>query len=112
MTATCFDRFTSLTERTVARTLIDAILEAGYSISVYDGEEFNSYDHTTQKDVTDNLATTGEDRLYIRKPDTSDDWCGWFWLIWGNGEDLISDYAANDVCEAIVQPIYETLGLY
>ncbi len=110
MTQLCFDRFTSLTERTIANKVIDALLE-DYVVRVHDGEEFNTeHDLTTADEVREQLATTGEDRLFFRvKGD--DRWLGWIWLIWGNGEDLISDYTANGPTDAIVEPIYEELGI-
>jgi len=106
---TCFQRFTQQVERGQATKLIRSILKAGYVCRVHDGEEFNTdEDLTTETAIKNELATTGEDRLYFRKPG-EDKWAGWVWLIWGNGEDLISDYTANDITESFVQPIYEAI---
>ena len=97
------------TERRIANKLVKAILAEGYVISVFDCEEFNSHDLDSLKAVQDHLATTDDDRVYFRKPG-EEQYAGWVWLIWGNREDLISDYTANDVTDAIVDPIYAEIG--
>jgi hypothetical protein len=101
---TCFERFTQPVERPIATKVIRSILNAGYEIQVHDGEEFNSEPTVVEEHVKANLASTGDDRLYFRKPG-DESFAGWVWLIWGNGEDLISDYTANDATEVLIAPI-------
>ncbi len=111
--ATCYERFTSITERAIVNRLIDDLLAAGYRVRVHDGEEFNCDDQTTESGIKANLATAGDDRLYFRKPGVRGPeqaaYDGWIWLIWGNGEDVISDYTANEATEAIVEPILDNI---
>lgn len=105
-TRTSFQRFTSKVERGIATKLVQAIHKAGFVISVHDGEEFNCEDLSKLASVRAHLATTGEDRLFFRKPGETQ-YAGWIWLIFGNGEDLISDYTANETTEALVAPIQD-----
>lgn len=99
--ATCFDRFISKTEQPIARKLVRAILNGGFVIRVYDGEEFNTdHDLVNELEVLENLGTTGDDRVYFRR-EGQEGWAGWFWLIYGNGEDLISDYTVSPETDKI-----------
>jgi len=105
-TKTCLERFARPEEQQIAKKLVRAILSRGYSISVYDSAEFNCGDVTDFDEVLSNLATSGDDRVYFRN-DKTRGYTGWFWLIWGNGEDVLTDYVDNVVCNQIV----EELGL-
>lgn len=110
MTATqsCFQRFTSKVERGIATRLIRDLLAKGYYVRIHDGEEFNTESNLNKEsEIKDNLATTGEDRIYFSKFSDKQSYLGWIWLVWGNGEDLISDYSANPRTEEIVEPIYD-----
>jgi len=101
-TASSFQQYASAGERTVARKLVRAILAAGYSISVNDGMKWTVKNATRCYPVLDALCTTGEDTL--RLCDHNDDPVASFYLIWGNeenGECLISDFTANDLCEGL-----------
>ena len=107
-TASSFNQYATAGERKVARRLIKAALAAGYSISVNDGEEWTVKRSTKLKTITDALCTTGEDtlQLYAADPSKTVGWhgAGAFYLVWGNeesGECLISDFTADDVCEAL-----------
>jgi len=93
---------TTAGERRVASRLVRAALDAGYSISVNDGEEWTVKRALKAKPVLEALATTGEDTLRIR--DADGDSCGTFYLVWGNDEDgseLIADHTDNDACNAL-----------
>jgi hypothetical protein len=89
-------------ERRAAADLVTNALAAGYSVSVYDGEEWTVKRATNVKTVLEALATTGEDTLRIRY--ATGEPCGSFWLIWGNardGSELIADHSDNDICNAL-----------
>ncbi|MCP4896291.1 MAG: hypothetical protein GY906_04890 [bacterium] len=106
----CFQRYATPSERSAARKLVRTILNAGFVIRVYDSAEFNTdHDLSTEADVLAELATSGDDRVYFRKPG-DERFIGWFWLIWGNGEDLISDYNVNETTEKIASIACEVVA--
>ena len=98
-------------ERNAARKVIKALLNAGYTVGINDGEE------TTIKRSTDKTAlyaalwTTDEDYIYAYNAE--DDFpfkgfpkgkrIGWVYLVYGNSpEELVSDYTTN--LETILYP--------
>lgn len=98
-----FYEFATEGERRVAVRLVRAALDAGYTISVNDGEEWTVKRSTKAKAVLEALATTGEDVIRIRDADGVA--CGSFYLVWGNADDgseLISDHSDNDACNDLV----------
>jgi hypothetical protein len=102
MTTSCIHEYATIGEARVARKLVKAALDAGYTVSVYDGEEWTVKRARRMKTVMDALATTGEDTLRIRDADGNP--CGSFYLVWGNADDgseLISDHTDNDACNAL-----------
>jgi hypothetical protein len=107
-TASSFSQYASAGERTVARRLVRAALNAGYTISVNDGEEWTVKRSTNSKTIKDALCTTGEDtlRLHAADPCKTIGWhdAGSFSLIWGNaadGSELIADCTDNGVCNEL-----------
>ena len=95
-------------ERSIAKVTIKALLDAGYSLGVYDGEETTIQYSRDAHAVLDAMGTTDEDYLYvyepnrsITEPDKRPDW--WVRFIYGNdGWDVISDY-----CVALEEHIGE-----
>lgn len=85
-----FDRNTSKIERAIARRLIGQMLAAGLVVSVNDGEETTVVKSRDERGILAALATTGED--IVTGHDSAGRRIGFFLLIWGNDEDLISDY--------------------
>lgn len=105
---TSFQQYATAGERKVARRLIRAALNAGYALSVDDGEEITVSRASKLKTIEDALCTTGEDtlQLYAADPSKTVGWhgAGRFYLVWGNADDgseLISDFTANDLCEGL-----------
>jgi hypothetical protein len=95
---------TTAGERKVINRLISATLEAGYSISVYDGEEWTLLYSTSAPRIKEMLATTGEDSLSIRNKIGQR--IGQVWLVYGNeenGECVISDHTDNDTIGGLVR---------
>lgn len=92
-------------EKRYASKLVKAILDEGLTVSVWESEAWATDDKgipvqrsTMYTRITQSLASTDSDYLYIF------DGCkraGWFYLVYGNGEDLISDYSDNDLCNRI-----------
>lgn len=80
----------------IVRKLVKAGLGMGFSVSVYDGEEWTLKASTKQTEIFEALATTGEDVIRFR--DSENQSVGTFYLIYENGEDVICDHSDNDVC--------------
>lgn len=87
-----FNTNTTRTERTIVRRLIDAILASGYVVSVNDGEDIVIKQSDNKAAILAVLASTDSDTLIVRDKD-GQKICA-FWLIWGNDEDVISDYTS------------------
>ena len=99
-TNNCLHRYAHIGEARVARKLVKAMLDAGYTVSVNDGEEWTVKRAWRLKTVLDALASTEADTLRIRN--AAGESCGTFYLVWGNdpsGEELIADHSDNEVCE-------------
>jgi hypothetical protein len=77
-------------ETKIAERLVDDILAAGYTITVNDGQEDTVIRSNHKPDIMAALRTTCWDYMKIMK---DADRIGWFWLVWGNGVDLVSDYS-------------------
>lgn len=102
MTTSSINQYATYGERRVAGKLVRAALDAGYTISVNDGEEWTVKNGRTYHSVMDALCTTGEDTLRLR--DANGDHAGSIYLVWGNADDgseLISGFTANDLCEGL-----------
>lgn len=90
------------TEKAIARKLIRAIRSRGYVIGVTDGEEY--FKCKTEREAMEVVFSVDESWLLVRGE--GGERVGWFLLIGGNGEEFISDYAANEVCEGIVTEVF------
>lgn len=87
-------------ETTICNRLVTRAIEAGYAVTVYDGEEFalrNSRDRAAIKAA---MFSTDSDRLYFWN---GRDMLGSILLIYGNGEDVISDYSDNEAMNALAE---------
>jgi hypothetical protein len=89
------------TEERIARMLIACLLDAGYTVSVYDGEEFALKRSRDADTIIAALASTDHDVLHAR--DAGGVHRGTVLLIWGNGTDLISDYSVK--IETVIAPV-------
>lgn len=86
-----------------ARKVIRAALAAGYSVSVYDGEEWALKRATTFNEINKAIASTDCDVL--RFCNAAGEAVGSVTLIWGNEDDVISDWSDNAAMEALIKPI-------
>lgn len=84
-------------EREIAVAVIKALLAAGYSLGVNDGEETTIHHSTDAKAIENAMFTTDEDWLLVFDKENTDhtdergDW--WVRFIYGNdGWDVINDY--------------------
>ena len=81
----------AIEKRIVHRVVKDA-LRAGYSVSVFDGEEFTLNHSTDSKTILAALMTTDEDT--IRLHDKDGNYQGAVFFVYGNdGYDVIADYS-------------------
>lgn len=80
-------------ERQVAEKVVRSFLARGWSVSVNDGEETVLDRSTDLAAIAAAMATTDENTLFAYSADGKK--CGFVWLIYGNGCDVISDYTAN-----------------
>ena len=80
-----------------ATNLIRSALAQGWTVSVLDGIDGDGgrvvHRSTDFNQIFDSLDTTEGDLLRFRKP--TGESTGWVLLIWGNDDDLISDYSDN-----------------
>lgn len=94
--------YTTSGERGVATRLVRAAIHAGYTVSVYDGEEYTVKRSRRERQILDALASTEEDWLVIRN--SGGERLGFLRLIWGNdetGEELIADHTDRPEIEAL-----------
>lgn len=89
-------------ERKLAKALVDEALKMGYIISVNDGEKWVARSQN-RRPILKALASTDSDTL--RFENIYGQYMGFVWLIWGNGEDLISDYTDNADMGALVDRV-------
>jgi hypothetical protein len=85
-------------EARIAESVVDAALALGYQISVNDGEETTLRRSVDRKAILNALRTTDQDFLFFSKGTQN---FGFIWLVWGNGEDLISDCTSSDEIQEI-----------
>ena len=90
------------TEMTVARNLVKKAIDAGYKISVYDGEEYPVKKSRNFTEITRALASTDQDILVIRDLDGLR--IGRILLVYGNSpEELIADHTDNEAINALCE---------
>jgi hypothetical protein len=88
-------------ERGIAREVIRCLVDAGYTVSVFDGEDYPVRKSTSKRAIFDALAQTDNDKLVARDKDGKK--VGWVWLVYGNEPcELIADYTLN--LEEVIQP--------
>jgi len=96
--------YTTSGERGVATRFVRAAINAGYTVSVYDGEEYTVKRSCQERKILDALASTEADTLLIRNG--AGERIGAAMLIWGNdesGEELIADHTDNEIMGALVE---------
>lgn len=85
-------------EKKIARSAAEDLIAAGYSVSVYDGEEVTLKESTDIKAILKAMFTTDEDHLYAmaQGEDGKSKRVGWVQFTYGNdGWDVISDNTVN-----------------
>lgn len=94
----------ALVERCIIDHLIANMLAASAKLGVNDGEETTLQRSSGPAAIKAAMFTTGEDYLLVWPAGSHSQQrhTGWVHLIYGNGEDVISDYSTN--IEALVAP--------
>lgn len=100
------DKYASKIEQTIVNAIVDSALSRGYSISVYDGEEYALRRSTDKRAILDAVCSTDHDTLRFYNGDRK---VGWVLLIWGNGCDLISDWSDTDAMGELLNPIIDSI---
>lgn len=85
----------------IASRLIDAILERGYQVSVWEGEDHAIERSADKAAIMAALASTCMDWINVICPATGDRKTA-ILLVYGNGEDLISDHVDNALAGQLV----------
>ena len=96
-------------ERRIIRKLLEMLIEAGYSLSVWDGESYSIlYSHNVD-DTLNAMGHTDKDTLQVTMPDPNDPYgneLGDIYLIYGNdGHDVIADDNVDPVLEPILDQV-------
>lgn len=82
---------------------VDAILNRGHYISFFDGEEWPIKLSRDRAEILDWYQAVDEAEVVVRDDDCEK--LGWFWIIFENGEDLITDHTDNDFCGEICSEV-------
>lgn len=90
-------------ETVIVNKLVETILARGYSIVLAaEGEEF--FGPSQNKDeILRNVDAATFMELYFHG--------GFFLIVWGNGEDIISDYTDNELCREIYAEVERATGI-
>lgn len=86
--------YASRIERKIAKALVDTLLEAGLELQVHDGWETTTPVTADKTMILNALCTADSDTLRVFKEGSR---IGGVLLVWGNEEDLISDYTDTPV---------------
>ena len=100
MTSTSF-LYCSATEARIARKVVKAILDYGFTVSVNDGEETTLVKSSKAKEIHEAMNSTDHDILYVHGTDGVK--IGFILFVWGNEEEVVSDY--SDILEGVISQI-------
>ena len=96
-------------EEKIARKLVELLIAAGYTLSVWDGE---GYAITGSGSIEDTLAAmghAGQDTLQVSRPWQQDAYgvdVGDIYLVYGNdGHDVIGDYNVEPMLNRILDEV-------
>ena len=95
-------------EKEIIDGLIYAILNRGHMISVYDSQELILKQSRDYDKICAEVCQTEWTEFVVW--DANGNRLGWFWLIHGNGRDVVSDYTDNAYCDQIwkeIEPLTE-----
>jgi len=88
-------------ERSICSKLVKKALAAGYAVSVYDGGAWPLKRSLSYRAIMAAMFSTDSDVLRFRAGDGQS--LGTVLLIYGNGEDVISDHSDNAAMRDLVE---------
>ena len=81
-----------IVEREITTAVVDALLAAGFSLSIDNGDEITAHSKS-RKNILNSMYLTDEEHLYAVKEGKT---TAWVYFVYGNdGWDVISDYTVN-----------------
>lgn len=89
-------------ERRIVDKALTSLLDAGFAVSVFDGEETTVSDSFDAKAITAALYTTDGDQLRVTRQVDGQVVNGWVLFVYGNGVDVIANHTVN--LEEVLQP--------
>lgn len=92
-------------EAKIIDELLDRALGRDWGVSIYDGEEWVVRRSHDRAEIRTAMESTDVDVLHFVGVDGAK--MGWVTLIYGNGEDLISDHVANGPMAGLWEQVYE-----
>ena len=96
-------------ERQIITQLLNLLIDAGYSLSVWDGESYAIINSRSVDDTLAQMGLTGRDTLQVSKPDASDPYGDDgqdILLIYGNdGHDVIADDNVEPMLNRILDEV-------
>lgn len=91
-------------EEKIVAQLIRQIIQDGYFISLFDGEEYPVEHNRDEVLILNSIGATDADQIWIERSNHSI--VGWIYLVYGNEpEEVICDYTANDYIEQLVDDL-------
>lgn len=92
----------------IVRRVVTVLIDAGYLLTVHDGEEATLKYNKDVNQIVGALMTTDEDRLYVFQK-VRGTCIGWVQFVYGNdGWDVVSDYTTN--LEDVLRPVFDLIG--
>lgn len=89
-------------EKMICRKIVKTLLAVGMSVSVNDGEETVLKKSSSVTEIMKSVFSTDEDILIAYKDGVR---IGAVYLIWGNAEDIITDYSI--ALDEVLRPALE-----
>ena len=107
-----YPEYCNIYDRMLCHTLIRELLDAGYSVTVNDGEDDCLVESRDFAEILESMSQSGED--VIIPCDSAGEGVGWFYLIYANGSEgepmiCMSDMSANPICMAIDNKVQRIL---
>ena len=96
---THFPAHMSRTEQTIVNKLITKIIKAGYQMQVRDPWEGDNFTEVTatRRTIQEQVAAMDETALHVFEATPAGHrWIGYFLLVHGNEEDVVSDIGGRD----------------
>ena len=88
-------------EKGIAKRVVRAAIEAGYTVSLYDGGEYTVKRSRKLPEVMRAMMTVDEESLEFR--DSEGGLIGTAWFVYGNdGWDALADFTATETMERLL----------